>query len=53
MTRARLNCISHLLSMIPYDSIPAAPIELPDRPQMESRYVRPPLTEQRFVPQRY
>lgn len=51
--RARLNCISHLLSMIPYDTVPAPPIELPDRPNDEKGYIRPPFTEQTFVPDRY
>lgn len=51
--RARLNCISHLLSMIPYDTVPAAPIELPKRPQDEGGYIRPPLAEQTFVPDRF
>lgn len=27
--RARLNCISHLLSLIPYEALPPEPIELP------------------------
>lgn len=50
--RARLNCISHLLSMIPYQEVPREPIELPARCH-EQDYVRPPLTEQNFVPRRY
>ena len=51
--RARLNCISHLLSTIEYDSVPTKPIELPDRPAHEPGYIRPPLAEQTFVPGRY
>ena len=51
--RARLNCISHLLSMIPYDMVPKPDIELPDRPAQKGDYVRPPLTDQRFIPERY
>jgi polyphosphate kinase 2 len=51
--RARLNCISHLLSLIAYDSVPKPPLELPERPQEKSDYTRPPLTDQRFVPERY
>ena len=51
--RARLNCISHLLSMIDYDTVPATPIELPERPNGEEGYIRPPLHEQTFVPDRY
>ncbi len=51
--RARLNCISHLLSLIPYDSVPREPLELPDRPPETNDYTRPPMTHQRFVPNRY
>jgi len=51
--RARLNCISHLLSMIPYDAVPMEPIELPQRPSDQVGYIRPPLAEQTFVPDIY
>jgi hypothetical protein len=51
--RARLNCISHLLSTIPYDNLDPAPIELPKRPHDAGGYIRPPLNEQTFVPERY
>lgn len=47
--RARLNCISHILSQIPYKEIPAEPLELPPR-QKGIEYVRPPKFTQRFVP---
>jgi len=50
--RARLNCISHLLSMIPHEELPAESIELPTR-QEDTGYVRPPLTDQTFVPEAY
>ena len=50
--RARLNCISHLLSMIPYDELPPDSIQLPAR-QDDTGYVRPPLTDQTFVPEAY
>ncbi|HWI06411.1 MAG TPA: polyphosphate kinase 2 [Solirubrobacteraceae bacterium] len=50
--RARLNCISHLLSMIPYEDVLPPPLELPPR-QPDQGYVRPPMDEQRFVPDRY
>ena len=49
---ARLNCISHLLSMIPYQDLTPEPIELPPR-QDHGKYVRPPITDQTFVPERY
>jgi polyphosphate kinase len=50
--RARLNCIRHLLSMIPYTEPPSPDIKLPPR-QDDSGYVRPPLDEQTFVPTVY
>ncbi len=51
--RARLNCISHLLSKIPYVDMTPEPLELPPRSSPPSDYVRPPLNEQFFVPQLY
>ena len=49
--RARLNCISHLLSMIPYQEIQHEKIDLP--PINKEGYVRPPITEQTFVEEVY
>jgi polyphosphate kinase 2 len=48
--RARLNCITHLLSLIPYKDLTPEAIELPPR-QSDTGYVRPPLTDQTFVPE--
>ena len=48
--RARLNCINHLLSMIPYEDIPPEPVVLPPR-HREVGYVRPPMEDQNFVPE--
>jgi len=50
--RARLNCISHLLSMIPYKDLTPEPMELPPR-QDDIGYVRPPMSDQTFVPEIY
>jgi polyphosphate kinase len=47
--RARLNCISHLLSQVPYEDITSVPLELP--PRGPDNYVRPPIDEQTFVPE--
>jgi polyphosphate kinase 2 len=47
--RARLNCISHLLSVIPYEEVQHPEIVLPPR-QPEKGYIRPPKGEQTFVP---
>jgi len=50
--RARLNCIRHLLSMVPYEDLTPEPIELPPR-QENVGYIRPPITDQTFVPNHY
>ena len=49
---ARLNCIRHLLSMIRYEDLTPEQIALPPR-QKEKGYVRPPMTDQTFVPEVY
>ena len=51
--RARLNCIAHLLSLFPYDQEPpTVDVDLPDR-MTASGYVRPPMDDQRFIPEVY
>jgi len=50
--RARLNCISHFLSRIPYEDLTPENLELPPR-QQDTGYVRPPMSDQTFVPQVY
>jgi len=49
---ARLNCISHLLSQIPYEDLTPEPIELPQRTEAGA-YVRPPFSDQTMVPPIY
>ncbi len=49
--KARLNCISHFLSMVPYEEIVHKKIKLP--PINMTGYVRPPISEQTFVPEIY
>ena len=49
---ARLNCISHLLSQIPYEDLSPARLVLPPR-QSDVGYVRPPITSQTFIPEAY
>lgn len=51
--RARLNCISHFLSKIPYVDMTPEPLELPPRRSAPHDYVRPARNEQFFVPQVY
>ncbi|MBO9532369.1 MAG: polyphosphate kinase 2 [Solirubrobacteraceae bacterium] len=48
--RARLNCISHLLSQFDYEDLTPPPFELPTR-QPDPGYIRPPMNEQTFVPE--
>ncbi|MBT4160532.1 MAG: polyphosphate kinase 2 [Gammaproteobacteria bacterium] len=50
--RARLNVINHLLSKIDYQDLSPEPIELPPR-QDDRGYVRPPFSDQTFVPEIY
>ncbi|MBI4625414.1 MAG: polyphosphate kinase 2 [Verrucomicrobia bacterium] len=50
--RARLNCIRHLLNAIPYKDLTPKPMKLPSR-ENKSSYVRPPITDQTFVPEVY
>ena len=50
--RARLNCISHFLTLIPYRDLTPEPMQLPPR-QEDVGYVRPPITDQTFVPEKY
>jgi polyphosphate kinase len=50
--RARLNVISHLLSLVEYEDLTPEPIVLPPR-QRETGYVRPPMEDQTFIPERY
>jgi len=50
--RARLNCIHHLLSMIPYKGLTPEPMKLPPRGELKG-YVRPPLDEMSYVPEVY
>jgi polyphosphate kinase 2 (PPK2 family) len=50
--KARLNCITHLLSLIPYEDLTPERIELPPRQENEG-YIRPPFDEQTFVPEIY
>ena len=50
--RARLNCISHLLSLVPYEDLTPEPIELPPR-TTDAGYIRPPKDDQSLVPDYY
>jgi len=49
--RARLNVIRHLLSIIPYEDLTPEPLKLP--PLEKSKYIRPPMRDQTFIPAVY
>jgi polyphosphate kinase 2 len=51
--RARLNCIAHLLTCIPYEDVLPEPFNLPPRKQSAAGYVRPPIDSQTYVPELY
>ena len=51
--RARLNCIAHLLSLIPYKRIPREKIKLPDRSMKGAYDDHASLQGRRFIPQKY
>lgn len=48
--RSRINVINHLLTTIPYERIHRDVPEIPERPESEGSYERPPRTEFRYVP---
>ena len=50
--RARLNCIHHLLSQLPYDEIERDPIDLPPR-EHSDEYERTPVPKEMIVPKVY
>ena len=51
--RGRLNCISHLLSKVPYKRIERDPVELPKRSKKGRYDDEAALAERRWVPERY
>jgi polyphosphate kinase 2 len=48
--RARLNCVAHILSMTPYEDATPPPLTLPPRRPADANYIRPPKSDQHFVP---
>ena len=50
--RARLNTIDHLLSLLPYEDLTPKPFKLPPL-KHDVAYVRPPVSDQTFVPEKY
>lgn len=51
--RARLNCISHLLSLIPYRQVPREKVKLPKRSEKSAYDDQASLKDRRFVPEKY
>jgi polyphosphate kinase len=50
--RARLNCIQHLLSQIPYEDVPHESVVLPERVHNPD-YIRGPIPREMYVPAIY
>jgi polyphosphate kinase 2 len=50
--RARLNCISHLLSLVPYGDIPHEQVTLPER-VFNKEYERATLPPELYIPDNY
>jgi polyphosphate kinase 2 len=50
--KARLNCIRHLLSQMPYHEVQHEPVDLPERVHHED-YIRRPIPQSMIVPQVY
>jgi polyphosphate kinase len=51
--RARLNCITHLLSLIPYKDVPREKIKLPERSTKKEYDDQATLKGRNFVPERF
>jgi polyphosphate kinase 2 len=51
--RARLNCIQHLLSLIPYKKVPREKVKLPDRSKKRAYDDQAPLKGRNFVPEAF
>jgi polyphosphate kinase 2 len=48
--RARLNCMAHILSSVPYRDATPPPLNLPERRRRTEKYKRPPRSAQHYVP---
>jgi len=51
--RARLNCIAHLLSLIPYKKVPREKVKLPKRSEKGKYDDQATIEGRRFVPEKY
>jgi hypothetical protein len=48
--RVRLNCIAHMLSMVPYEDAVPPPLNLSPRRPHDDSYVSPPKSDQNIIP---
>jgi hypothetical protein len=51
--RARLNCLSHILKLIPYKKVPRDKVKLPKRAMKHAYDDQATLKGRKFIPQRY
>ena len=51
--RARLNCLAHILNLIPYKKVPREKVELPKRSMKDAYDDEAPLKGRKFVPDKY
>jgi polyphosphate kinase 2 len=51
--RARLNCLAHILSLLPYEKVPREKVKLPKRSMKRSYDDQATLKGRKFVPERY
>jgi len=51
--RARLNCITHFLSQIPYKKVPREKVKLPARKTQDRYDDQATMKGKRFIPQKY
>lgn len=51
--RARLNCLSHFLSLFPYEPVPHEKVKLPDRLMKHSYDDEAPMLNRRWIPEKY
>jgi hypothetical protein len=50
---ARLNCISHLLSVIPYEDLDGETVDLPKRSKQHEYDDKATMSGRRYVPERF
>ncbi len=51
--RARLNCLRHIISLIPYKKVPRAKIKLPERSKKHAYDDQASIIGRKFVPEKY